>query len=68
MRAQSHFPIKKQRLGTVAMTRSGRQDSNLRPSAPKAPALPSCATPRYPPILVPEGKVEQSIANKCFST
>lgn len=25
---------------------SGRQDSNLRPSAPKAPALPSCATPR----------------------
>ena len=32
---------------------SGRQDSNLRPSAPKAPALPSCATPRregaYPP-------------------
>jgi len=35
MRAQSHLPIKKQRLGTVAMTRSGRQDSNLRPSAPK---------------------------------
>ncbi len=34
---------------------SGRQDSNLRPSAPKAPALPSCATPRrfgaYPPPL-----------------
>ena len=27
---------------------SGRQDSNLRPSAPKAPALPSCATPRNP--------------------
>jgi hypothetical protein len=26
---------------------SGRQDSNLRPSAPKAPALPSCATPRH---------------------
>ena len=34
---------------------SGRQDSNLRPSAPKAPALPSCATPRregaYPPPM-----------------
>ncbi len=31
---------------------SGRQDSNLRPSAPKAPALPSCATPRYPSIVM----------------
>lgn len=27
---------------------SGRQDSNLRPSAPKADALPDCATPRPP--------------------
>jgi hypothetical protein len=26
---------------------SGRQDSNLRPSAPKADALPNCATSRY---------------------
>src|SRR4029079_10918486 len=26
---------------------SGRQDSNLRPSAPKADALPGCATPRH---------------------
>ena len=26
---------------------SGRQDSNLRPSAPKADALPDCATPRF---------------------
>ena len=25
---------------------SGREDSNLRPSAPKADALPGCATPR----------------------
>ena len=25
---------------------SGRKDSNLRPSAPKADALPGCATPR----------------------
>ena len=29
---------------------SGRQDSNLRPSAPKADALPDCATPRRPPL------------------
>jgi hypothetical protein len=27
---------------------SGRQDLNLRPPAPKAGALPSCATPRKP--------------------
>ena len=26
---------------------SGRQDLNLRPSAPKADALPNCATPRF---------------------
>ena len=30
---------------------SGRQDSNLRPSAPKADALPGCATPRLRPRL-----------------
>ena len=34
---------------------SGRQDSNLRPSAPKADALPGCATPRHTPPLV-EGR------------
>ncbi len=33
-------------LGPSLKSQSGRQDSNLRPSAPKAPALPSCATPR----------------------
>ena len=27
-------------------TQSGREDLNLRPSAPKADALPGCATPR----------------------
>ena len=32
--------------GRSSKNKSGRQDSNLRPSAPKAPALPSCATPR----------------------
>ena len=30
---------------------SGRQDSNLRPSAPKADALPGCATPRLAQAL-----------------
>ena len=28
---------------------SGRQDLNLRPPAPQAGALPSCATPRHDP-------------------
>ena len=31
----------------VPRRESGWQDSNLRPSAPKADALPSCATSRY---------------------
>ena len=35
-----------QALRVFLRSQSGRQDSNLRPSAPKAPALPSCATPR----------------------
>ena len=30
---------------------SGRRDSNPRPSAPKADALPDCATPRYARLL-----------------
>ena len=30
---------------------SGREDLNLRPSAPKADALPGCATPRLVDIL-----------------
>ena len=34
------------RAGSNSITWSGRQDSNLRPPAPKAGALPSCATPR----------------------
>lgn len=35
------------RSGQVRLSKwSGRQDSNLRPSAPKADALPDCATPR----------------------
>src|SRR5512140_3407957 len=32
--------------GRLLPTKSGREDSNLRPSAPKADALPGCATPR----------------------
>ena len=31
---------------------SGRRDSNPRPSAPKADALPGCATPRLFPMIV----------------
>ena len=38
--------------GQSVKSQSGRQDSNLRPSAPKAPALPSCATPRSFVIVV----------------
>ena len=30
-----------------AFEKSGRQDSNLRPLAPQASALPGCATPRF---------------------
>ncbi len=33
---------------TQAISRSGRLDSNQRPLAPKASALPGCATPRRP--------------------
>ena len=32
---------------------SGWQDSNLRPTAPKAVALPGCATPRRSPLVSP---------------
>ena len=43
-----HFEpvLSPQGRGRILKSQSGRQDSNLRPSAPKAPALPSCATPR----------------------
>src|SRR2546425_3618039 len=34
------------RAGTRECQRSGREDLNLRPPAPKAGALPGCATPR----------------------
>ena len=48
---------------------SGRQDSNLRPSAPKADALPGCATPRqepwpkwyFGPVKVERGNASSSI-------
>jgi hypothetical protein len=32
---------------------SGREDLNLRLPAPKAGALPGCATPRYHAVLLP---------------
>ena len=35
-----------------SMQWSGRRDSNPRPSAPKADALPDCATPRFPLSIV----------------
>jgi len=48
------------RIGLQAIIRgqllgqwSGRRDSNPRPSAPKADALPGCATPRLL-LIVPE--------------
>src|SRR3954464_10358295 len=34
---------------------SGREDLNLRPPAPKAGALPGCATPRRGRALLPPG-------------
>ena len=45
---------------------SGRQDSNLRPSAPKAPALPSCATPRLLDISSLQSRIKtlNQIKNK----
>src|SRR5439155_22683236 len=38
-------------LASNAEKWSGRLDSNQRPPAPKAGALPGCATPRLPSIL-----------------
>jgi hypothetical protein len=44
---------------------SGRQDLNLRPSAPKADALPDCATPRID--YFQDSKVKDIIACcQCF--
>src|SRR4030095_5210127 len=36
---------------------SGREDSNSRPPAPHAGALPGCATPRPKPSIIPSGRV-----------
>ncbi len=44
LRAQCRIPNRSQ--VSPATKWSGREDSNLRPSAPKADALPDCATPR----------------------
>jgi|GEM_PF-6768487 hypothetical protein len=41
-----YFPHKKKRFLKKALWKSGREDLNLRPSAPEADALPGCATPR----------------------
>ena len=53
---QTHRPktIKpKESFRPLGFNWSGRQDLNLRPPAPHAGALPSCATPRQ--TLVPSG-------------
>jgi hypothetical protein len=45
---------------------SGRLDSNQRPPAPKAGALPGCATPRLrnvPQLLNPLKRLRQAAAN-----
>src|SRR4028118_926482 len=40
------LPLSYTRLPVFRVLLSGREDSNLRPPAPKAGALPGCATPR----------------------
>ena len=40
------YKIKKHFISEVLFTKSGRQDSNLRPPGPKPGALPACATSR----------------------
>ena len=42
-----HYKQKNTLWGVLGFSWSGRQDSNLRPSAPKADALPNCATSRF---------------------
>ena len=42
-----HYIQKNTPEGCFGISWSGRQDSNLRPSAPKADALPNCATSRF---------------------
>jgi hypothetical protein len=44
--------IKKELALASSFNWSGREDSNLRPLAPKASALPGCATPRLSGIMV----------------
>ncbi len=44
--AQGNEKAFRNSLPRKALRRSGREDSNLRPPAPKAGALPGCATPR----------------------
>ena len=42
---------------------SGRRDSNPRPSAPKADALPDCATPRRCTLIVSRNSMRLTRAN-----
>jgi hypothetical protein len=48
LRRQLLYPVELRALeGETGRNWSGRWDSNSRPSAPKADALPDCATPRH---------------------
>jgi hypothetical protein len=42
-------------VGRIAVHLSGRRDSNPGPSAPKADALPDCATPRHKGLVTARG-------------
>src|SRR2546425_12838881 len=51
-------------LGAPICKKSGREDSNLRPPAPKAGALPGCATPRRRRII-PARSCAGNFASRC---
>ena len=61
LRRQLLYPVELRALeGKAGNKWSGRWDSNSRPSAPKADALPDCATPRHEErILSPPGNPRQ---------
>ena len=46
---------------------SGRKDSNLRPSAPKADALPGCATPRQGSYFTWAKQFHLKVATRSFN-
>ena len=56
------------RFGDSPRSQSGRQDSNLRHLAPKASALPNCATPRRTHIVDTDGHVAKTSCCKRFAS